>query len=134
MKTQLTDVRGVGPGTARALEAMGIRTVAELAKASAKTVAAAQRFGEARAGEVIATAGAMLAGAPKPATSKVAPPAMNAAAPLQNEAVDDAAPSQGDDRAAKKLEAKEEKKRKKKSKKQKKKDKKKKSKKKNKKK
>lgn len=118
MKTQLTDVRGVGPSTARNLEALGIRTVATLADASAREVAAVRGFGEARAAEVIAAAGAMLnvAGARKAMTSETAPQAKNvAAAPLdENNAASDAAPSQGDGPAvAKRIKTKQEKKKKK---------------------
>jgi len=129
MKTQLTDVRGVGPSTARNLEALGIRTVAALAESSAREVATVRGFGEARAAKVIATAGAMLnaAGAPKATTSETPSQATNATGrPLhESNAGNDAAPSQGDGLAvAKTLESKQEKK-KKKGKKKKKKDKKK---------
>ncbi len=89
MKTQLTDVRGIGPSTARALEAVGIRDVAALAGASPGQVATAPGFGEARAADVIAAARALLAAtespeapARKPASSEQAsePPAKKAKA------------------------------------------------------
>ena len=72
MKAQLTDVRGIGPSMAQALEAQGIRTVAALAKAKVDKVTAAPGFGEIRAAEVIAAAAALLAaaGAPRAATGK----------------------------------------------------------------
>jgi hypothetical protein len=69
MKLQLTDVRGIGPSTARALEAQGVRTVEVLAKASADKVVATRGFGEARAAEVIAAANALLAAAGVPSQS-----------------------------------------------------------------
>ncbi len=73
MKPQLTDVRGIGPSTAQALEAQGIRTVAALAKASTAKVTAAPGFGEARAADVIAAAAELLAApAASPATSPAA--------------------------------------------------------------
>ena len=106
MKMQLTDVRGVGPSTARALEALGIRTVAALAEASPKTVASAPGFGEARAADVVAAAAALLDTADTPqlaATSEAAPGAANAAA---------AAPSEEKPKA-KKIKTKDEKKKKK---------------------
>ena len=118
MKTQLIDVRGVGPSTAQNLEALGIRTVAALADASAGEVAAVRGFGEARAAEIIAAAGAMLdvAGARKAMTGETAPQAKNVAAPPldENNAANDAAPSQGDGLAvAKRIKTKQEKKKKK---------------------
>ncbi len=61
MKSQITDVRGIGPSTARALEAQGFRTVAALAKAKINKVSAVQGFAEIRAAEVIAAAVALLA-------------------------------------------------------------------------
>jgi predicted RecB family nuclease len=73
MKAQLTDVRGVGPTTASALKAQGVRTVAALAKASVDKVTAAPGFGETRAVEVIAAATALLAAAGEPkAAAKMA--------------------------------------------------------------
>ena len=56
MKSELTDVRGIGPSTVRILEAQGIRSVAALAKAKVDRVPAAPGFGEIRAAEVIAAA------------------------------------------------------------------------------
>ena len=75
MKTQLTDVRGIGPSTARALEAVGIRNVAALAGASPGQVATAQGFGESRAADVIAAAKDLLAAtdSPKAPARKTAP-------------------------------------------------------------
>jgi predicted RecB family nuclease len=72
MKPQLTDVGGIGPSMARALEAQGIRTVAALAKAGVDKVTAARGFGETRAAGVIAAAAALLAaaGAPQAATGR----------------------------------------------------------------
>lgn len=74
MKLQLTDVRGIGPSTAQALEARGIRSVAALAKASVEKVVAAPGFGKARAADVIAAAAALLPApsAPQPAAPKPA--------------------------------------------------------------
>ena len=63
MKAQITDVRGIGPSTARVLEAQGFRTVAALAKAKIDKVSAVQGFAETRAAEVIAAAAALLASA-----------------------------------------------------------------------
>ena len=51
MKAQITDVRGVGPSTARALEAQGLRSVAALAKANIEKVTAVQGFAATRAAE-----------------------------------------------------------------------------------
>ena len=75
MKPELTDVRGIGPSTARVLEAQGIGSVAALAKAKTDKVTAAPGFGEVRAAEVIAAAAALLAaaGAPRPAARMAAP-------------------------------------------------------------
>lgn len=75
MKPQLTDVQGIGPTTAKALEAQGLRTVAALAKASTDKVVAAPGFGEIRAAEVIAAAAALLAaaGTPQVEAKKSAP-------------------------------------------------------------
>jgi len=74
MKAQLTDVRGIGPTMASALEAQGVRTVAALAKASIDKVTAAPGFGEARAAEVIGAATNLLAaaGGPKAAAKMAA--------------------------------------------------------------
>ena len=73
MKQQLTDVRGIGPSAARALEEQGIRTVAALAKASTDKVTAAPGFGETRAAGVIAAAAALLAAAGAPQEAAPAP-------------------------------------------------------------
>ena len=81
MKTTLTDVRGIGPSTARALEAQGIQSVAELAEASAGRVASAGKearvpgFDEVQAAALIAAAGALLktTGARKATATKAAP-------------------------------------------------------------
>lgn len=74
MKPELTDVRGIGPSAARALEAQGIRSVADLAKASLEKVTAAPGFGEARGAEIIAAAAALLAApsAPQSAVQEAA--------------------------------------------------------------
>lgn len=75
MKPQLTDIQGIGPTTAKALEAQGLRTVAALAKASTDKVVAAPGFGEIRAAEVIGAAAALLATVDMPQVeAKKAPP------------------------------------------------------------
>ena len=143
MKNTLTDVRGIGPSTARALEGLGIQTVAELAEASADKVASAGRvarvpgFDAAQAARLIAAAGALLDAtgarkatatkpAPRAAAKRATPRAVSTKveslppAPLLDQipvAADEATPpSSGDKKASKKLKAKEDKKQKKKAK------------------
>ena len=76
MVPKLTDIRGVGPDSARLLEQQGFKRVADVAKASVDSLVAVQGFGPARAAQVIADAAALQAGAAgrvKPVTTSAQP-------------------------------------------------------------
>ena len=60
MTTELTDVPGIGPRVKRALERLGIETVAALAEADTALVARAPGLAEVRATGLIAAAAALL--------------------------------------------------------------------------
>ena len=61
MKPVITDITGIGPAAAEALAEHRIKTVANLAKASVETITAIPGFSAARAEQVIAAAGELLA-------------------------------------------------------------------------
>ena len=61
MKPVITDITGIGPAAAATLTEHRIKTVANLAKASVEKIAAIPGFSAARAEQVIAAAGELLA-------------------------------------------------------------------------
>ncbi len=61
MKPVITDISGIGPAAAAALDEHGIKTLASLARASVEKISAVPGFSEARAARVIAAASELLA-------------------------------------------------------------------------
>jgi NAD-dependent DNA ligase len=60
MKPAIIDIPGIGPAAAKALAEHGIRTLANLSRASVKKIASVPGFSEARATQVIADAAELL--------------------------------------------------------------------------
>jgi len=60
MKPAITDIAGIGPAAAMALDEHGFSTIESLATASIETLAAVPGFSTTRAAKVIAAAGALL--------------------------------------------------------------------------
>lgn len=63
MKPAIIDIAGIGPAAVKALAEHGIRTVANLSRASVTKIASVPGFSEARATQVIADAAELLAAA-----------------------------------------------------------------------
>ena len=70
MKRAITDIPGIGPAAAAALEEHHIGSLAKLASASVETVSAVPGFSEARAMRVITAASELLAASGIPQTDK----------------------------------------------------------------
>lgn len=68
-QAKITDVTGIGPGTAGRLAAHGLRTVAALAAASLEEIRAVPGFGVARAAAVREAARRLLDPSPVPASA-----------------------------------------------------------------